>query len=66
MYTREQILDAVENGLDGNERQVIVSRFGLEDGVTRTLSEIQTSLGVTREQVREIEKKVLGYLKEHL
>lgn len=66
MFTRERILDAVENCLDGSERQVIISRFGLYDGITRSLSEIQTSLGVSCEQVREIETKVLDYIKEHL
>lgn len=66
MYTRDQILKAVENCLDESERKVIISRFGIEDGITRSLSEIQTCFGVSREQVREIEKKVLNYIKEHL
>lgn len=66
MYTREQILEAVENCLNETERKTIISRFGLEDGITRSLSEIQTNLGVSREQVREIEKKVLNFIKEHL
>lgn len=66
MYTREQILDAVENCLGENDRQIIISRFGIEDGITRSLSEIEMTFGITREQVREIEKKVLNYIKEHL
>ncbi|MDD2212634.1 MAG: sigma factor-like helix-turn-helix DNA-binding protein [Desulfitobacteriaceae bacterium] len=66
MYTRDQILKAVKNCLDESERKVIISRFGIEDGITRSLSEIQTCLGVSREQVREIEKKVLNYIKEYL
>jgi len=66
VYTREQILVAVENSLDASERQVIISRFGIEDGITRSLSEIEMRYGVTREQVREIEKKVLNYIKEHI
>lgn len=66
MYTRDQILKAVENCLDESERKVIFSRFGIEDGITRSLSEIQSCLGVSREQVREIEKKMLNYIRMHL
>jgi RNA polymerase primary sigma factor len=66
MYTREQVLEAIENCLDENEREVIIIRFGLKDGIPRPLSEIQARLGVSREQVRKIEKKVFDYIKEHL
>ncbi|WP_042338885.1 sigma factor-like helix-turn-helix DNA-binding protein [Desulfosporosinus youngiae] len=65
MYTREQVLDAIENCLNGSERQVIITRFGIEDGVTKSLSDIESIFGVSREQVCEIEKKVLRYIKEH-
>jgi len=65
LYTREQIMDAVENCLDESERQVIMTRFGIEDEKTTTLTEIELKLGVSREQVREIERKVLSYIKEH-
>ena len=65
MYTREQIMDAVENCLDESERQVIMTRFGIEDEKTTTLTEIELKLGVSPEQVREIESKVLIYIKEH-
>lgn len=58
MYTRERILDAVENCLGENDRQIIISRFGIEDGSTRTLSEIEMTFGVTRKQVREIPKRL--------
>ncbi|MCO1604645.1 sigma factor-like helix-turn-helix DNA-binding protein [Desulfosporosinus nitroreducens] len=66
MYTREQVLEAIDNCLDEKEREVIITRFGLKDGISRPLSEIQTRLGVSREQVRKIEKKVFDYIKEHL
>jgi len=66
VYTREQILVAVANCLDASEQQVIISRFGIEDGITRSLNEIEMRFGVTRAQVREIEKKVLNYIKEHI
>lgn len=65
MYTREQIVNAIENCLDESERKIIKTRFGIEDGITRTLNEIELKFGVEREKVREIETKVLTYLKEH-
>lgn len=64
MYTRDQIVNAIENCLDESERKVIKTRFGVEDGITTSLSEIELKFGVEREKVREIEKKVLMYLKE--
>jgi RNA polymerase sigma factor (sigma-70 family) len=35
-------------------------RFGLEGGKPKTLDEIGQELGVTREQVRQIQKRCLG------
>lgn len=58
-------MDAIENYLDESERNIVKTRFGLEDGLTTTLDEIELRFGAGREQVREIEKKVLTYLKEH-
>jgi len=65
LYTPEQIVNAIENCLNEGERKIIHTRFGIEDGITTTLNEIELKFGVAREQVREIEKKVLTYLKEH-
>ena len=65
MYTREQIVDAIEYCLDESEQKIIETRFGIENGITETLTEIELRFGVSREQVRGIEKKVLTYLKEH-
>ncbi|SDH43795.1 sigma factor-like helix-turn-helix DNA-binding protein [Desulfosporosinus hippei] len=65
MYTRKQIMNAIENCLDESESKIIKTRFGIEDGLTVRLNEIEIKLGVKKEQVREIEKKVLKYLKKH-
>jgi RNA polymerase primary sigma factor len=59
---REQLYDAL-NSLPFRERRVIELRFGLEDGYSRTLEEVSTELGVTRERVRQIECKALGALR---
>jgi len=51
--------------LSGRERKIIEMRFGLNDGVTRTLEEVGQEFGVTRERIRQIEAKVLQKLKDH-
>ena len=49
--------------LSERERQVIVLRFGLADGVPRTLEEVGQAFGVTRERIRQIESKTLMKLR---
>ncbi|MBV9122243.1 MAG: RNA polymerase sigma factor RpoD/SigA, partial [Planctomycetes bacterium] len=39
-------------------------RFGLRDGITRTLDQVAKLLGVTRERVRQIELRGLGKLRQ--
>ena len=41
-------------------------RFGLEDGVTRTLEDVGKEFEVTRERVRQIEAKALRKLRHPL
>ena len=59
---REQVRDALDS-LGERERRVLVLRFGIEDGRTRTLEEVGKALGVTRERVRQIESKALQQLR---
>ena len=59
---REHI-DALLGDLKERERQVIVLRFGLEDGHPRTLKEVGKEFNVTRERIRQIEAKALRKLR---
>ena len=59
---REHI-DALLGDLKERERQVIVLRFGLEDGHPRTLEEVGKEFNVTRERIRQIEEKALRKLR---
>ena len=72
--TRDEINGLLEN-LSTREKLVIQLRFGLSDGRNRTLEEIGKMLGLTRERIRQIEKKAItklrgidgiGYLRELL
>ncbi|MBE6003154.1 MAG: RNA polymerase sigma factor RpoD [Lachnospiraceae bacterium] len=59
---QEHIKTLLED-LKERERQVIVLRFGLEDGHPRTLEEVGKEFNVTRERIRQIEAKALRKLR---
>ncbi len=60
---REDV-QSVLSVLSNRERDVVVLRFGLEDGQVHTLEEIGKRFGVTRERVRQIEGKALNKLRQ--
>jgi RNA polymerase primary sigma factor len=59
---KEQI-DEVLSSLTHREQRVLVLRFGLEDGRSRTLEEVGQEFNVTRERIRQIEAKALRKLR---
>jgi RNA polymerase primary sigma factor len=56
-------MDDVLGTLSDRERQVLILRFGLEDGRARTLEEVGKEFNVTRERIRQIEAKALRKLR---
>ncbi|MFE0818988.1 RNA polymerase sigma factor [Streptomyces sp. NPDC058794] len=60
-----QHLEAVLSTLGERERKVVQLRYGLVDGRPRTLEEIGSIFGVTRERIRQIESKTLNKLRDH-
>ena len=50
--------------LSDRESRVLNLRFGLEDGIPKTLEEVGRVFGVTRERIRQIEAKALERLKQ--
>jgi len=49
--------------LTTREREVIILRYGLEDGIPRTLEDVGYSLNLTRERVRQIEGSAMRKLR---
>lgn len=60
--SRRQINEIV-NGLDIREREILKLRYGLDGYEIHTLEEIGKSFNITRERVRQIEKKTLKKLR---
>jgi RNA polymerase primary sigma factor len=59
---KEQLHEILES-LSERERKVLEMRFGLNDGQGRTLEEVGSEFGVTRERIRQIEAKALRKLR---
>ena len=63
MLLLKEQLEEVLNTLTDREAMVLRLRFGLEDGHPRTLEEVGSTFGVTRERIRQIEAKALRKLR---
>ncbi|MEJ6548314.1 sigma-70 family RNA polymerase sigma factor [Corynebacterium sp. USCH3] len=61
---RHSDVRAVLDTLEEREQDVIKLRYGLDDGMPRTLDQIGRSFGLSRERVRQIEREVMTKLRE--
>ena len=59
---RSEILNRI---LNNQEKEIISLRFGIPDDNNMTLEQVGKNLGLTRERVRQIEKKALIKLRDH-
>ncbi len=62
MGLRKNITKVLDS-LNDKEREIIIMRFGLDDGRIKTLKEIAETFNISRERVRQIETKALSKLK---
>ena len=53
----------MDDVLREKERDILVQRFGIEDGRPKTLEEVGKMYGVTRERIRQIEAKAIKKLR---
>jgi RNA polymerase primary sigma factor len=60
----DQIKDIL-NDLSPKERKILEMRYGLNDGIMRTLEEVGQEFGVTRERIRQIEAKAHEKIRQH-
>jgi RNA polymerase sigma factor (sigma-70 family) len=58
----KEMSDLFDRCLSAREQEVLTLRFGLDDGEPRTLGEAGRVVGVSRERVRQIEKRALQKL----
>lgn len=62
-YLRRDIRAVMDTALAATEREVIVNRYGLEDGNPRSVAETADSLGLTVDRVRLVEARALNKLR---
>ncbi len=60
---RHEMISTWLDKLTDNEKNVVILRFGLEDGEPKTLEKIGEEFGVTRERIRQIESSALKKLR---
>jgi RNA polymerase primary sigma factor len=58
----QEMSDLFDRCLSAREQEVLTLRYGLDDGEPRTLGEAGRVVGVSRERVRQIEKRALQKL----
>lgn len=62
-FLQHERIDALLKQMSERERRVIVLRYGLEDGISRTLGETAKFFNITRERVRQIEVAAMKKLR---
>ena len=60
-----EMRDLLDNTLTEREKEILELRYGLYNNKIHTLKEIGSILNITRERVRQIEKKTIIKLKNH-
>ena len=66
IYYSEFIKILNNSNLDTRTLEILKMHYGLYDGISKTLEDIEEHFGITRERVRQIELKGLKKLKENV
>jgi len=62
---RERIASLLEK-MTARERKILILRYGLKDGISRTLDETAKKFGITRERIRQIESVAMRKLRIYI
>ena len=62
---RKKRAELINRILNSQEKEIIKLRFGIPDDNNMTLEQVGKNLGLTRERVRQIEKRALIKLRDH-
>lgn len=62
----ERIKKMLQDCKNDRERQLLAFRFGLEDGVPKTLQETAERFGISRERARQIESMAIRRSVAHI
>ena len=62
-FLQHERIGALLDKMNERERKILILRYGLDDGVSRTLGETAKHFGITRERVRQIEVVVIRKLR---
>jgi RNA polymerase primary sigma factor len=60
---RKDVREAIVTHLEPRDREIVHMRFGLDGGEERTQEEVAQVYGITRERVRQLEKRALQRLR---
>ena len=64
LFLNKERAQNILDGLTDRERQIIEMRYGITDGEPKTLAEIATVMGVSRERVRQLETVIIEKLRQ--
>jgi len=66
MESRFKLPVGFADALSSKEYQVLSKRFGLDNGITRTLEDVGKDFGVTKERIRQIESVALEKIRHRI
>ena len=61
---RDTLMKVMNEALNDKEKEILVLRYGLDDGTPKTLEQIGKMYHVTRERIRQIQDKAVHKLKK--
>ena len=61
----EDAIKKILQYLSPREQKIMRMRYGLDDGQKQTYEDVGKKFGVTRERIRQIEKRILQKIKDH-